>query len=126
MIEQETTKHEIDAFIQQHYQNADIVSINTLEYVSLPNNAYGYTRQRKPLKSCVRIDRKDCIIHSNGVVSVCDADYNTTMGVGNINEQSLYEIWNGSERKHILDLNAQGRMKEIPLCEKCTDYDMPF
>ena len=42
MIEQETTRHEVDAFIAKHYQQADIVSINMLEYVNLDNNAFGF------------------------------------------------------------------------------------
>lgn len=125
MIEQETTKHETDAFIKAHYRKADLVSINMLEFCNLPNNAFGFIqRNRKELTSCFRIDRNDCIIHSNGVVSVCDVDYNAGMGVGNINQNTLFDIWNGPLRKHILNLNAQGRMNELELCKTCTDYDI--
>lgn len=125
MIEQETTKHEVDSFLLKHYKYADIVSINMLEYVNLPNNAYGFKqRERKPLTNCTRVARNDCFICSNGMVTLCDAAYNGEINLGNINEQSLYEIWNGDKRKHILELNSQGRMNEIEFCRQCTDYDI--
>lgn len=125
MIEQETTKHEVDAFIKRHYKRAEIVSINMLEYVNLPNNRFGFSqRERKPLTSCTRVSRYDCFIFSNGHVTLCDAAYNAEIYLGNIHEQSLYDIWNGENRKKILELNEQGRMSEIEFCRSCTDYDI--
>jgi len=125
MIEQETTKHEVDAFLKRHYQRADIVSINMLEYVNLPNNAFGLAqRERKPLTSCLRVSRNDCFICSNGYVTLCDAAYNGEIYLGNVNEGPLFEIWNGAERKRILDLNRQGRMAEVEFCRSCTDHDI--
>lgn len=125
MIEQETTKHEVDAFIATHHKKADIVSINMLEYVNLKNNEFGFEqRNRKPLQACTRISRNDCFICSNGWVTLCDAAYNGEILLGDVHEKTLYEIWNGPERHKILDLNSKGRMDEIPLCRKCTDYDI--
>jgi radical SAM protein with 4Fe4S-binding SPASM domain len=125
MIEQETTKHEVDAFIKAHYDKADIVSINMLEYVNLPNNKFGFQqRQRCKLTSCSRVSRNDCFIFSNGDVTLCDAAFNAEICLGNINEKSLYEIWNGPERKQILELNKKGEMYKIEFCRNCTDYDI--
>ena len=125
MIEQETTKHEVDAFIVRHYKRADIVSINMLEYSNLPNNAYGLKqRNRKKLTSCIRVSRNDCFICSNGHVTLCDAAYNGEIFLGDVNKQTLYDIWNGQERRKVLELNQQGRMNEIEICSKCTDYDI--
>lgn len=125
MIEQETTKHEVNAFIKKHYKRADVVSINMLEFANLPNNAFGLKqRERKPLTSCLRISRNDGFICSNGDVTLCDAAYNGEIYLGNVHEQTLYEIWNGERRKKILELNAQGRMYDIEFCRNCTDYDI--
>jgi radical SAM protein with 4Fe4S-binding SPASM domain len=125
MIEQEVTKHEVDAFINKHYKLSEIVSINMLEYVNLPNNKFGLQqRERKPLTSCTRVTRNDCIIMSDGHVTLCDAAYNHELDLGNVNEQTLYEIWNGSERKRILKLNLEGKMSDIEFCRNCTDYDI--
>jgi len=125
MIEQEVTKDYVDVFIKKHYKRAEIVSINMLEYVNLPNNAFGFKqRERKKLTSCKRVSRNDCFVFSNGKVTLCDAAYNGEICLGDINEQSLYEIWNGSERKRILELNKNGKMSEIEFCRSCTDYDI--
>lgn len=125
MIEQETTRHETDDFIKKYYRRADIVSINMLEYVNMPNNSYGLQqRERKPLTSCLRVQRNDCFICSNGSVTLCDAAYNGEILLGDVNQQSLYEIWNGEERQHVLELNDQGRMNEIEFCRTCTDHDI--
>jgi radical SAM protein with 4Fe4S-binding SPASM domain len=125
MIEQETTKHEVDAFIKKYYKKADIVSINMLEYVNLPNNTFGLKqRERKPLTNCLRVSRNDCFIMSDGHVTLCDAAYNHEIDLGNINQNTLYDIWNGEMRKKILMLNEQGKMSENEFCRKCTDYDI--
>lgn len=125
MIEQETTRHEVDAFIGLHYRKAEIVSVNMLEYVNMPNNAYGLRqRERKPLSSCTRVSRNDCFICSNGHVTLCDAAYNGELYLGDVNTQTLYEIWNSEKRKRILDLNRAGKMNEIEFCQQCTDYDI--
>ncbi|MFN8544096.1 MAG: SPASM domain-containing protein [Candidatus Binatia bacterium] len=125
MIEQETTRHEVDAFLARHHQRAEIVSVNMLEYVNLPNNAFGHAqRERAPLTSCLRVTRNDCFICSNGHVTLCDAAYNGEIYLGDVHETSLWDIWNGPHRQRVLELNAQGRMREIELCRTCTDYDI--
>jgi len=125
MIEQETTKHEVDGFIKMHYNKADIVSINMLEYINIGNNSFGIVqRKRKPLTSCTRVTRNDCFIFSNGDVTLCDAAFNAEICLGNINEKSLYEIWNDIERKRILELNEKGNMFKNHFCRQCTDYDI--
>jgi len=125
MIEQETTRHEVDPFIARHIERADLVSINMLEYVNLPGNQYGLQqRVRSPLRSCLRVQRNDCFICSNGSVTLCDAAYNGELYLGDIHSQTIHEIWNGDKRKKILGLNSSGCMNEIEFCRTCTDYDI--
>ncbi|MBK8870721.1 MAG: SPASM domain-containing protein [Elusimicrobia bacterium] len=125
MIEQESTQGEVDSFIAQHIDRADLVSINMLEYVNLPKNQFGIQqRDRPPLRSCLRVERNDCFICSNGSVTLCDAAYNGEIFLGDIHTQTIEEIWNGEKRKEILELSRSGRMGEIEFCRHCTDYDI--
>ncbi|MDD5431465.1 MAG: SPASM domain-containing protein [Candidatus Omnitrophica bacterium] len=125
MIEQETTKHEVDDFIKKHYLRAEIVSVNMLEYANMPNNVFGaQQRNRAPLSSCVRVSRNDCFVFSNGEVTLCDFAYNGELSLGNINEETLYQIWNGDRRKFILNLNEKKKMSNFEFCSRCTDYDI--
>ncbi|RRD71725.1 MULTISPECIES: radical SAM/SPASM domain-containing protein [unclassified Desulfovibrio] len=130
MIEQETTKHEVKPFIKKFFPKVDVVSINMLEYVNLPENSFGYAqRERRPRGHCKRIQGRDCFICSNGAVTLCDAAYNCEkkyvgpLYLGNIHENSLYDIWNGDRRKKLLDIEREGLLTSIPLCSTCTDYD---
>lgn len=131
MIEQEITKNEIEEFIRQHYKEVEIVSVNMLEYVNMPNNQFGYQqRKRKPKGHCARVRSKDCFIFSNGAVTFCDAAYDCSPErfsehyLGNIYNSSLYAIWNGEKRKKMEDLESKGLLHQVSLCAECTDYDL--
>lgn len=125
MIDQEGTHFDIDEFLETFYQTGEIVSINTLEYANLPNNKFGLLRERPPVvKKCSRIYRGDCFIVSNGDVQPCDAAYNSEILLGNIKDDSVYNIWNSKVRREMLDLNERGEMFKIDHCKKCTDYDL--
>ena len=125
MIEQETTHGQVNGFIRKYFQKAEIVSVNMLEYVNLPNNSYGQQqRERKPLTNCRRVDRGDCFIMSNGDVTLCDVAVNAEIKLGNVAQDSLYDIWNGKVRTRLLKLSREGRMAENEFCAKCTDYDI--
>ena len=125
MIEQEGTKENVNEFLETFYPTGEIVSINTLEYANLPNNAFGLERARPPLvKTCQRISRGDCFIVSNGDIQPCDATYNSEILLGNVKNNSVYEIWNSETRKSMLDLNNKGELHKIEHCRGCTDYDL--
>ncbi len=125
MIEQEVTKHEVDDFINKHYQKADIVSVNMLEYVDLENNEFGKEqRTRSELTSCPRITRNSAFVCSNGMVTPCDATYNGEICYGNINDNTLAQIWQSEERKKVIELNSKSKMSDIEFCNSCNDHDV--
>lgn len=125
MIDQEGTRDNINEFLETFYDSGEIVSINTLEYVNLPNNRYGLKRARPPIvKKCTRLSRGDCFIVSNGDVQPCDAAYNSEILLGNVKDGSVYEIWNSGMRKEMIELNDKEELYKIKHCRKCTDYDL--
>ena len=130
MIDQQATHGEVEAFISKHRGSVETVSVNMLEYVNMPSNAYGYAqRVRPPRGHCRRVAKGDCFVCSNGAVTLCDAAYNCDerlvgeLYLGSIHEQSLSAIWTGERRRRLLDLERAGAMESIPLCRTCTDYD---
>lgn len=128
IIEQPETLSELDSFIRIYHNRADVISINLLEHISVPGNiknlALYKKRERKPLTSCARISRGDCFVDADGDVTICDEAYNKEMVIGNTNDNTLHEIWNGDIRKKYLDYNNQGRMAELDFCKHCVDYDL--
>jgi MoaA/NifB/PqqE/SkfB family radical SAM enzyme len=131
MIEQETTYWETQEFLETHYREVEVVSISMLEYVGLPGNQFGHLqRTRRSAGSCVRVQRGDCFVLSDGSVTLCDAVQNNDevhaglLYLGNIHGQTLHEIWNGPRRRAVLELESERRLTELAVCSQCTDYDL--
>lgn len=61
-----------------------------------------------------------------GRVSICVRFDPKRLGViGDVNEESLLDIWNGEKRKQWIEYHRQGRRDEIPLCSKCDFWGVP-
>jgi len=125
IIEQEDVLDEVDTYLRQFYDKCDVISVNMLEHTDLSFNKDSKNfRTRKKRERCSRINRSDCFINSDGSVAVCDNAYNNQLDIGNIWENSVYEIWNGKERQRILSMNEDGNLWDVPICSECTDYDL--
>ena len=57
-----------------------------------------------------------------GHVGVCCADWKYEINVGNIQTQSVEEVWNGEKRVELLKKISEMRYEEIPSCKGCTYY----
>lgn len=58
-------------------------------------------------------------VHSNGNVVPCCLDYDEEMVMGNMNEQTAQEIWDGPKFSRMRELHSTGRRGEIELCKEC-------
>jgi len=58
-------------------------------------------------------------IQSDGVVVVCCVDWSRKTKCGDVNKQSLQDIWYGDELKQLRLLHLDGRRKEIASCKNC-------
>lgn len=56
----------------------------------------------------------------NGDVILCSNDYHKKMIMGNINDSSIKEIWNGSKYQAIRNLQYAGEYKKISVCSNCS------
>jgi len=64
------------------------------------------------------------IILSDGTATLCPRDMKKRHVIGNVNEQTISEIWTGSKMQHIRDAHRQGKFKELDFCADCPDsYD---
>lgn len=125
MIDQEGTFHNIDEFLETFYRTGEILSVISLEYTGMAENKdYGLKRKRPLLKKCNRILRGDCFVDCSGFVKLCDADYDSRRAIGNLKDNTLYELWNSPNRKEVYDLNKKGRIFELECCRDCVDFDL--
>ena len=59
-------------------------------------------------------------IHANGEVGLCCMDTTNSILLGNVNTQSIAEIWSGAPMEEIREKHLSGRRNEIPICDGCT------
>jgi radical SAM protein with 4Fe4S-binding SPASM domain len=62
----------------------------------------------------------ELVIKANGDVTPCCADWDGSLKVGNVLEQSLLEIWSGEKMQGIRRLHLQGRRADLSMCRECT------
>ena len=65
-------------------------------------------------------------INREGKVSICVRFDPKGLGIiGDINKESLEDIWNSKKRKKWLDYHKEGRRDKIPLCSYCHFWGVP-
>ncbi|MBI5375566.1 MAG: radical SAM protein [Candidatus Schekmanbacteria bacterium] len=62
---------------------------------------------------------RELVVHWDGNVSPCCIDLNKRGILGNLNNNSLYEIYHSANRKFMIDKMQKKLRKEIELCKKC-------
>jgi len=58
-------------------------------------------------------------INWDGKVSICCCDTFKEVIIGNINQNSLCEIWRGKKLKQYRDYHLKGQYDKIPVCKNC-------
>ena len=77
----------------------------------------------KRLLPCCPYPFFQCSVLAGGKVLVCTHDWSRRTIVGDLNTQSIREVWNGKALTDIRRLFLQGRMKEVPACANCSVFD---
>ena len=115
MIEIPYVLGEINAFIKEFGDKADIVAINKLEKFTQnvqANNVNGEYFTNERIEKCNRLERQDFIIFADGSVTCCDTDFNGRLTIGNLKEHSLMEIMNGEKYLGIIRQYREGSLHE--------------
>lgn len=59
------------------------------------------------------------VINPDGIVTVCCADWKRRLVIGDLNYESMKEIWNGQKLHHLWMEFAAGRKNDCEACRKC-------
>lgn len=79
-------------------------------------NIYG--EELTSLNVCPHIFYTVCI-NSNGSVSLCFVDWNHKLILGDVNKESIVDIWNGDKINDYRIKHLQSLRKEIDVCSTC-------
>ena len=58
----------------------------------------------------------------DGKCNPCDVDYKSELEVGNINKNSIKEIWNGELYKNLRSSHLSGKRSECFPCDRCSNW----
>ncbi|CAB1085674.1 Butyryl-CoA dehydrogenase (EC [Olavius algarvensis Delta 1 endosymbiont] len=117
IIRMPENEHEIPSFVKTWEPLADEVVITqyTTRAGALKGIENGLTNDRVP---CFRL-WKQLVICSDGEAALCCADWDCEISLGNLNYQSLYEVWNATTINKIRNLHLQKTPDKIPICSRC-------
>jgi len=115
MIDMDINRHEQDAFVEFWSARADRASI-----VPLYNWPWdeGVEMVRKP---CLKM-REEMFFYTDGRAVLCCWDIAGRAVIGNVNETSVLDIWNGDTRRRFAEILARGERENIELCSRCDAY----
>jgi radical SAM protein with 4Fe4S-binding SPASM domain len=77
----------------------------------------------KRLLPCCPYPFFQCSVLASGKVLACTHDWSRHTVVGDLNTQSIQDVWNGKALTEIRQLLLHGRMKDVPACTKCNVFD---
>ena len=65
-------------------------------------------------------------ISAMGIVGLCPQDYDAKFNLGDINNQSIAEVWQDKKLEKIRKLHQSGERNKIKLCQGCKIFDLDF
>ena len=128
-LEQDVTFDQVPAFVEEYIEYADFVENSVLEDFGgqLTDNSRFlkdrvYAHAGSELFACPRSKFGYAFIYSNGDVVPCICDINAKyIKVGNMNESTLGEIYEGCAWKEFREMHINKTFADHPLCGKCLD-----
>jgi len=116
-IDYDTGEETKQKFVEMYKPWADEVRIKFLDTFA------GQVMEGEPQKcvSCLE-PLYGVSVWSNGDVVMCDRDFNSINKLGNLNDQSLMEIWQGEAVKDTQKQHIEGKGENITPCDQCKEW----
>jgi MoaA/NifB/PqqE/SkfB family radical SAM enzyme len=89
-----------------------------------PNKGIGVEYRQYLRNGCFR-PFEQMVVRSSGEISLCCSDSYGEATLGDLNTQSIAEVWNGPVYRHLRDTLSRHGRGQLPLCEHC-DANVSF
>jgi len=135
MVAMEQTVPEYDLLVQRWQGIADFIGMGGFSsrltsvqetpgpaLVQLGTNSNHH--KHAPASACV-LPFRDLNIWADGKAVLCCEDWNEEYVVGDLNTQTLDEIWHGPEMSHVRRKHMEKKGNAISLCAKCNAWQQP-
>lgn len=78
--------------------------------------------ERKPCRKLFT----DMVIYWNGDIALCNYDWNKNVNIGNVNQNSLKEIWDSSIYESLRSMHNLGKIDASVMCSKCEHWKADY
>ncbi len=121
-VKMSINQHELEPFIKRWEKVVDFITIQDFMKPDVDGD-YQYldigNREEVETFRCTQPWQR-LYIRGNGDVTVCCAQFNSKLVIGNIRKDSLYDLWNSKKMKDFRLMHKEGRFYENPVCLKCS------
>lgn len=125
IIEMKETRDEVQKFVDKWKSLANSVTIESYSNWGgkIPRKNEEEREQSKRRYPCPRLWLHFVALR-NGDVAICCLDYDGKFLLGNVQKNSIREVWHGEVIKKYRSFHLQGRYDKIPICENCNSWRM--
>jgi len=127
MVKMKTNEHEVDQFIEMWKDKVDFIVLQEFvppelecDYSEFYPTDSEYIKEIKNSFNCQQPWQR-FYIHNDGKVSPCCTTFSSELALGNVNNQSLYELWNSEEMNNLRQIHKRGAYEENEWCKKCVN-----
>lgn len=121
---QETFDH-LDSFFDHWVRTCGWAVIEGYSHHALQQPDRRVMNMAPPVRQPCRQLRDRLTILADGTVTACDQDYAALRPVGNLQDQSIQEIWDGATLTTLRRAHQQQTLDADPLCAKCDAWHNP-
>ena len=124
-VRMSVNQHEEELFIKKWENKADFIAFQEFmppdtefDYSSMfPSDSIYHTDMREGF-NCQQPWQR-FFIHNTGEVCPCCAWFSSELSLGNVSEQSLYDLWHSEKMNSLRSIHKDGKFWENEWCKKC-------
>lgn len=102
-------------FTREWLKHADRVRI----YAEHSKNGFGSIEKQNCVDPCIK-PFEEMVVYWDGKVGLCNHDWNNMTTIGDLNTQSISEVWNGAKYNTARALHSMKLRKQIETCRDCS------
>jgi radical SAM protein with 4Fe4S-binding SPASM domain len=119
MVKMDINKHEIEDFIKFWSPMVDTVSMQDYTWRGEGESKLTSTDTYEGRQACPQLWQR-MILTWDGKAIMCCRDWESENILGDLQNNTIREIWHNKNIKDIRHLHIWMRLDEIPICKKCT------
>jgi len=126
LLEKGLDKIIVSCYTKDIYDKVKDWNVDSIKFFERDLKKQFYNRGGNSKEYGGEVEQKYCknpfeqmYIASNGKAILCCADYKREVVMGDVNKQSLLEIWNNKKYNYYRNNLEQGNRKALKLCKYC-------